>query len=331
MAINGICMGLAALIVFAAFAPVGRKSGVEGLFIISSIMALVGMIFTWIFLKDRLPEQKAEKKGLKEIFQVVNKSIALKASYFCSLITRADIVIMATFLVSWAVKVADQHGMTSEEATFRGSIPLMVQSVIAFVAFPVIGVLLDRWGRVPTIILTLIAGGVGLLLMAVCPNPFTGLIFLAVILAGIGMAGAVAGANTLATDASPKALVGSVLGGLNTMQPIGILFFVAVGGYLFDVFGPGWAFALKGAANLILCVWVFAVKGRIGAELEEAAPIDSLTFTMEWEDAAKSMLEKVPAAFREAAVTGTEEYAKANSHEKVTAEVMEKYRKELGM
>ena len=83
MAMNGIMMGLASIIVFAALAPIGRKSGVSGLFLISSIIALLGFIFTLIYLKDRIPETKAEKKGVKEIFQVVNKSLALKASYLC--------------------------------------------------------------------------------------------------------------------------------------------------------------------------------------------------------------------------------------------------------
>ena len=60
-------------------------------------------------------------------------------------------------------------------------------------------------------------------------------------------------------------MVGTVLGGLNTMQPIGILYFVGIGGYLFDAFGPGWAFEIKGAANLILCAWFFVVKEKIAA------------------------------------------------------------------
>ena len=60
-------------------------------------------------------------------------------------------------------------------------------------------------------------------------------------------------------------MVRTVLGGLNTVQFIGILFFVGIGGYLFDTFGPGWAFAIKGAANLVLCVWVFVVKEKIAA------------------------------------------------------------------
>jgi MFS family permease len=106
-------------------------------------------------------------------------------------------------------------------------------------------------------------------LLAVSPNPFSPLVYIAMIFAAVGMAGSIAGANTLASDASPKGMVGSILGGLNTMQPIGILFFVGLGGYLFDRFSPGWAFALKGIASLILCMWIFMIKDRITTDLQQ--------------------------------------------------------------
>jgi MFS family permease len=144
---------------------------------------------------------------------------------------------------------------------------MIVISVFSFAAFPAIGILLDRWGRVPTIILSLLLGGVGMLLIAISPNPFSGLIFLAVVLAAVGMAGSIAGANTLATDASPKDMVGSILGGLNTMSPIGMLFFLQVGGYVFDVLGPGWAFGIKGVASLLLGIWLFSIRRQVAAEL----------------------------------------------------------------
>ena len=104
---------------------------------------------------------------------------------------------------------------------------------------------------------------------------------------------------------------------------------MTVGGVLFDRLGPGWAFGLKGVANLVLCLWIFTIKGSVKAETEEMSA--SLTFTMEWEDEAKKMLEKVPSAFRESAVTGTEEYARNHNYEKITPAVMEEFRKELGM
>jgi MFS transporter, DHA1 family, tetracycline resistance protein len=270
MALNGIMMGLASIIIFAAIAPIGRKSGVQGLFTLASCMALFGLACTGAFLKERLPETKKEdKKSLKEIARLVFKSPALKASYLCSLISRADITVLATFIISWAVQLADKYQMTSEAATQKGAIPMIIMSVVTFIAFPFIGIMLDKWGRLPTIILTLISGGIGLVMIAAGPGPFAGLTYGAVVLAGIGIAGSIAGANTMASDVSPKALIGSILGGLNTMQPIGMLFFLQLGGYLFDVLGPGWAFGLKGAANLLLAIWLFIAKGNINNDLAE--------------------------------------------------------------
>ena len=331
MAMNGVMMGLASILVFAIFAPILAKSGVIPVIYMFAIISLLGAITTGLFLKDHMPKVKQKKTGLMQIIPVVRKSLPLKASYWCSLITRADIVVLATFLVTWGVKYGASIGLEAQKATLRASIPMMIMGFISLVAFPVLGVMLDKWGRVPTIILALFCAAIAFILFAIAPNPFNPIIYVAVLFASIGMAGGVAGANTLAADASPKGMVGAILGGLNTMQPLGVLFFLAVGGYLFDKFGPGWAFGVKGAATLILAIWMFISKGRITEELKEVTSLASLPFSMEWEDEAKSMLEKVPGAFREAAVTGTEEYAKQHSHSRITKAVMEAYRKELGM
>ena len=329
MAMNGIAMGVASLIVFGAFAPILKKSGVINLMYIIAVMGVAGAVTTWVFLKDRMPEVKQKKTGLKELIPIVTKSLPLKASYLCSLITRADIVVLSAFLVTWGVKYGQQIQMASKDATMKASIPMIVMGVFSLLAFPVVGILIDKWGRVQTIILALFAGGIGMVVLAVCPNPFSGLVYLGVVLCGFGMAGSIAGANTLAADASPPGMIGGILGGLNTMQPIGVLFFLGLGGYLFDALGAGWAFALKGLGTLILAIWVFMVKGGIAAASEEAAA--SITFTMKWTDGAKKMLEKVPTAFRQPAVDGTEQYAKDHGNAEVTEEVMTAFRKELGM
>ena len=104
------------------------------------------------------------------------------------------------------------------------------------------------------------------------------------------------GSIALAMDVSPKPMLGSILGGLNTMQPIGVLFFLQLGGFLYDKVGPWTPWALKGGANLLLFVWLLMVRSRIQKEVEEA-----------------------------------EAYAAEHSHHKVTTEVMTDYRKELGM
>ena len=67
------------------------------------------------------------------------------------------------------------------------------------------------------------------------------------------------------------------------------------------------------------------------AEEDEEVPISSLTFTMPWDDEAKGMLELVPSPFRQAAVSGTEDYARGKSRDTVIGATVEEFRKELGM
>jgi MFS family permease len=179
--------------------------------------------------------------------------------------------ITSLFLIVWAVQAGEKLQMTSEAATQAGAKPMIVMSIAAFFAMPLMGLMLDRWGRIQTIILTLLMGGIGLVLLGVSSGPFSVLTLGAVVLIGVGFAGAVTGANTLATDASPKHIVGSVLGGLNTMMPIGLIFFQQLGGYLFDVLGPGWIFGIKGVANILFAGWLFMGRKKIYAEIKFAA------------------------------------------------------------
>ncbi len=67
------------------------------------------------------------------------------------------------------------------------------------------------------------------------------------------------------------------------------------------------------------------------AEEDEEVPVSSLTFTMPWDDAAKGMLELVPSPFRQAAVSGTEDYAREHGRDTVAGSTVEEFRKELGM
>ncbi|MBW2184457.1 MAG: MFS transporter [Deltaproteobacteria bacterium] len=264
MALNGLMIGVGSLIVFTALAPLGKKSGVEMLFYVSVFIAVAGTILTLWGVRERLPEKKVEKRGLKELLGAVNKSLALKASYLCGLVTRVDVAITGTFLITWAVTLAPRYGLSSEEASFKGAVPMIVMSIFTMIAFPVFGILLDRWGRVPTIILSLFLGGAGFLLVAASPTPFLSTsTFIGVLLVGCSVCGAVVGSSALTADASPPGMVGSALGGLNTMAQIGMILFLASGGVLFDRFGPWAVFLVKGTANLAVGLLIFIIRKKI--------------------------------------------------------------------
>ncbi len=267
MALNGIMLGLASIIVFAAIVPIGNSRGVEGLFVVASLLAVVGGLGTMIFLKDRRPRTiQCEAVSLRKACRVVMGSSALKTSYLCALIGRADMPIMATFIIAWAVRAGEQAGLPSEAATQKGALPMIILSTVSFISFPVVGRMLDRWGRVATLLVSLVCSGVGILVIALGSSPFAAGTLLAVVLVGFGAAGILAGTNTLATDAAPHDIRGTIMGGLNTMYPLGMLFYLQVGGLLFDRLGPGWTFGLKGASNLALALWLCVAGKKIAAE-----------------------------------------------------------------
>jgi DHA1 family tetracycline resistance protein-like MFS transporter len=161
--------------------------------------------------------------------------------------------------------------MTPVKATARGGIVMMVMSVFGFFSNPIAGILIDRVGRTQVIIGGLLASGTGLCLMAITGNPFSPMMFLYVPLVGVGFSSAATGANTLASDAAPKSMRGSIMGSLNMMQPVGVLFFLQVGGLLFDKGGYWAPFLLKGIASLVNAVWIFVIRDRINAA-KDAVP-----------------------------------------------------------
>jgi light-independent protochlorophyllide reductase B subunit len=65
-------------------------------------------------------------------------------------------------------------------------------------------------------------------------------------------------------------------------------------------------------------------------KIDQPTAEEHLVFKMEWDQAAREMLEMVPAEFRSQAVSGTEDYARKHNHPRVSSEVVEAYRKELG-
>jgi len=263
MALNGMMIGAASAVVFGLVAPFVKNRGVEAAFYLAAALAYVGMLCSLFFLKERVQARRTAVPRLRDIVPVVRRSPLLQAGYLCALVTRADIVVASTFITTWGVMLSAEHGLTSEQATARIALPMVVFTIVSLLAFPLAGILLDRWGRMPTIIASLLVGSIGMLLLAACNGPFSGSVFAAMVMVALGMPGTMAGANTLTADGAPPGMVGSIMGGMTTMQPIGIIFFLVVGGYVFDAFGPGWAFGLKGAATLLLGLGLFLTRRRI--------------------------------------------------------------------
>ncbi len=265
MAINGTMMAIGSIIVFGVLAQIARKAGLMTVFYIAGLLNFVALLITRTGLVERMPEGKAEKAGFREIYRIVKKSPSLKATYLSTLIARMDIGFITIFFIVWLVYAGEKAGMSSVEATARGSVAMIVMSVASLLAFPLIGYLLDKWGRVQVLISSLVTGGLGLIFMALTEDPFSPLMNIFVPLVALGFAGNTVAGLTLTSDVSPKKYLGSVLGGLNTMMPLGLVF-VQLGGFLLDEFGYWAPFLMKGLMDFVCVGYILIFRKSIMQE-----------------------------------------------------------------
>ncbi len=314
MALYGTGVGLAAVLVFGIFGPIIKKAGVVVAIETVVLLSVAGAAIALFFMKDRMPETGEERGKLREVLPLLKGSKVLKAAFVSALVTRADIIVLSTYLVSWGVRAAGSRGMDLGTATMRASIPMMLEGLVALAAFPVIGSMVDRKGRMPTLLFSVASATLGMLLLAFAPDPFSPLCILAAALIGVGHAGCFTGSNSLALDGAPMGMTGAVLGGVNTMQPIGVLFFLVVGGVLFDKVSPGSAFLLKAVAGALLFVWLLAMSASVTKEI-------SPVFTMDWEESARHLMLRVPGGIRQTVIELTEGHAREKGAAVVTAEI----------
>ena len=99
-------------------------------------------------------------------------------------------MVLSAFIVTWAVKYGNaMHGFKGCNHEIN---PHDIHGRFSFFAFPIVGIMLDKWGRIQIIILALFCSALGMLLLALCPNPFSGLVYVAVLFTAFGMAGSIA-------------------------------------------------------------------------------------------------------------------------------------------
>jgi MFS family permease len=263
MSYNGFMLGTAGIFVFNVIAQIPKKFGIMSLFYICVVTALIGATWLKATLRDRLPERTVKERNFKELFRTVSKSFALQTGYLGYLVSRADTMIIGTFLMVWAVEAAKQYGLTPLQATAVGGTALGVQMIVAVSCNPVLGYLIDRFGRVPMIIIGLSLSTLGFVILGSVGNPFSKVVWLAVALIGASQASVTISSNALCADAAPKPLLGTVMGGKNTMAPIGTIIFLQLGGFLFDTLGPMSAFYMKAVINFLTFVLVFAIRKKV--------------------------------------------------------------------
>ena len=262
MAIYGFMVGLATIFTSGLIGQFPKWIGIYGSFYVIAFVTLIGWFVARSGIVDRFSENKKKEGKFKEALALVKESTSLKVSYVATFVSRADAPIFRLIFFVWAVTEAKKHGFSPAQATGIGGIVLMGLAATAVLSNIALGPMVDKLGRVPTLLTSMVCATAGFLVLYFFKDPFTYWIAIPVGLIGFGMSGAVIGANTLAADSAPKHMVGTVIGGLTTIQSIGIIVLLQSSGFIRDAISNQSAFLFKAGVNILAIVWIFSVRKK---------------------------------------------------------------------
>lgn len=260
--------GIAAIIANGLYTSVIAQMGVEAGFYVSIIVALTGFIVAFFFLREnRKPSAQSKKTRFKDVVPLLKRSKAMRASYLAALCTRTDIMVITSVLVTWATKSAEEYGIAIAAAPSKVVLPIILSSIVSLLAFPIFAIGMDRIGKIRTLKISCLIATAGFALIGLCKNPFSMFMLLPAIIVSIGFAGETTGPNAIVTQVAPRDKTGAAIGGLNMMQPISMIVFMAVAGFLLDIVGM-WVVALfKIAMNLTVVVYLQINQRSLAAEV----------------------------------------------------------------
>lgn len=273
MANNAFMMAFGKTLVYLILMRIPLHAGVIVTMLLIAATAFAGAWLAHSRLIDVAPKMRQRAVPWRQIRQLLRDEPRLRLCFATSFLARSDMVITALFLMLWYVYFADIVDVTDEQAAARGGLMIGLAGVVVMASIPVWKMVIHRYGRVTAIIAGLALSGLGFVSMALVANPFEWFIVLPVILTAAGQAGCFVAPQVLTVDVTPPDILGSVLGASNVVGGLGIIFFVQVGGILFDTLGPSAPFVFVGLANFKVIAYAIFLLGR-AARLP--APADSL-------------------------------------------------------
>jgi MFS family permease len=233
--------------------------------VIAGICVTMALVMA-LGLKGGTPVAKSERPAVRELMRsgfaeaAANPRIAL--AYACAFIARSDLVLLGTYLTLWGYNTALEAGTTATAATAAGSGIFRIASTAALAWLVVIGLTIDRFNRVTSVIIAMSIAAAGYLGTMFVDDPLARDALPFIVLLGIGQISAFAGAQTLIAKEATDATRGSVIGMFNAFGAIGIFVSTFVGGILFDRVGPHAPFVFIGALTLGLIAAAVYVRRR---------------------------------------------------------------------
>jgi len=219
-------------------------------------------------LKPGRPDEAGEASDKKPLVQLVREGLRaaianrrIGLAYIGAFAARADMAIVALFMILWVIQAGNAAGLTPAEAQGRAGIYVAVYSLAALGAAPVIGIIADRIDRLALTIgaFAVAACGYGWLGMSDDVMSFSTVIP-PLIIAGIGQSSVAMAITVLLAQQCPPEIRGSVFGVQSFCGAVGILAISWGGGQLFDLVAPGAPFIAVACANALVLVTAIALR-----------------------------------------------------------------------
>lgn len=204
---------------------------------------------------DRLPVGELYKSGLRA---ASNRRIAL--SYAAAMAARSDVVIKGLFLSLWAIQSGREMGFSSGESMTKFGTVIAIMYIVSFLSSPLFGWFIDKVDRLTAMCVALGTAAAGYLSMGLVTSPLDMNMIPYMILLTLGTGWMVKSQMALIGQEAPVKERGSVISMAQFFGAVGILIFTALGGRLFDAWGPWAPFVLAGTYQSLLLVAAIIIR-----------------------------------------------------------------------
>jgi MFS family permease len=236
---------------------------------LASALSIVTAIVVFAGLKkgravsheEKLPFLKNAQVGFNEI----RGSARLQLGCAATALSRGDLTVLASFFSLWIQKTGTDQGIESVVASATAGKLFGLTQIAMLFSLPVIAILADRLDRVTTLSISMFLAALGYYALGVAPDPFnSNLIYVVIILAGIGEGVMIVSVPALIGQEAPGKSRGAIIGVAASFGAIGIIVTNKFSGYLFDNLGYQVPFLFMGALNSCMLIWAITVRIKTG-------------------------------------------------------------------
>ena len=232
-----------------------QDSGLMMIMAVPLLIALAGIALTRRSLVDVVEPQSHVEHPLIQVWARVSGDPRMQLAFAAAFYTRADVIIISLFYSLWCLSVSDSVDVSRTYAIAHAAVMIGLMGGAILLTIPIWKTFIERHSRITAIGAGLSMAATGYLSLVLFDNPFNWLVALPLVLIGVGHAGCLVTLKVLTVDASPKSILGTMLGMAYVTGGAGIIMLVQSSGYYFDAVGPRAPFALMGTGKLLITLY----------------------------------------------------------------------------